>query len=76
MKEFWIMCADSENGDHYHICASWDHEPSKDEIDRKLIQLDALELEEDNEEIAYNLTIVDGKKYECYAYPTITKIVM
>lgn len=73
MKEIWILCADSESGDHYHATAHWDHEPTKEEINRELIELDAVEFEPDQDE-GFNPVEVDGKKYECYVYPIIRKI--
>lgn len=73
MKEIWILCVDSESGDHYHAMAHWDHEPTKEEINRELIKFDANELEE-GEDDGFNLVEVDGKKYECYTYPIIRKI--
>ena len=71
--KIWILCADSESGDHYHSCASWTHEPTEEEINRVLIELDAVEMEDDNED-GFNVIEVDGKKYECYVYSHINTV--
>jgi len=72
MKELWIMCADSESGDHYHACMVWDHEPSKDEVNRVKIKLDCTEIgEEDKDDADF---FVDGVPYINYVYERIRKI--
>lgn len=68
-----IQISDSESGDHYHSCAHWDHEPTQEEINRELIELDAVEFEPD-QELGYNTVEVDGRKYECYVNPIVQKI--
>ncbi len=61
------MCADSESGDHYHVCEIWDHEPSEEEINRAKIELDATEFDpECDDEDSEFFVEVDGQKYMCY----------
>ena len=72
MKEIWIMCLDSESGDHYHACEAWDHEPTKEEINEAKIGYDCSPLESDEIEDAD--FIVNGIPYQCFVYHKISKV--
>lgn len=73
-KKIWVMSCSSESGDHYYNCEHWDHEPSKEEINRVRIKLDADDWSEDTERLEgpfdpgdndFHVEL-DGKKYICF----------
>ena len=72
--KIWIMCGDSESGDHYHAMVAWKHEPTKEDINRVLVQFDVEELEENEEEDTFPTFELDGKKYLSYVWEEISVV--
>jgi hypothetical protein len=73
MATIWILDVDTESGDHYRGVHSWDHEPTKEEQHRVLLDqfLDCEVFE--GEEAPYQFEL-DGKQYGSTAYPEVNTI--
>ena len=65
-NKIWVMNAKSESYDYYPGCASWNHQPTQEEIDRVRLELDSSEVDPDyNDEPDF---VIDGKKYTTYIH--------